>query len=330
MALISSVNVAPLSAPPARHTSEALAHRLCRFLNTMRERLPPLFSLQAFEAAARLGNFSRAAAELHLTPGAISRQVRQLEDWCGQTLFERVGNQMRLTAEGRELLARLGGPLAALHEAVYPEPEEARTTLQIATLGSLARAWLLPRLHGFIAAAPTVRLIVQTDYALVRPAPRVALVALRHGRPADGGEVLFEDRLLAVAAPALAQQLGSDAARWPAARLLSHVTGDAPLWQAAAGATAQAEGPAFNDAGVTLDAAEAGLGVAVTRLSLALPRLRVGTLVQAHALLLPSPRANLLVVREDAAALPVVKRFAAWLRQEAAQTAADLKAYAPA
>ncbi|PTT93329.1 LysR family transcriptional regulator, partial [Pelomonas sp. HMWF004] len=101
----------------------------------MRERLPPLFSLQAFEAAARLGNFSRAAAELHLTPGAISRQVRQLEEWCGQTLFERVGNAMRLTAEGRELLARLGGPLAALHEAVYPEPQEARTTLQVATLG---------------------------------------------------------------------------------------------------------------------------------------------------------------------------------------------------
>ncbi|MGM9482862.1 LysR family transcriptional regulator [Roseateles sp. NT4] len=296
----------------------------------MRDRLPPLFSLQVFEAAARLGNFSRAADELHLTPGAISRQVRQLEDWCGQTLFQRVGNQMRLTVEGRDLLARLGGPLAALHEAVYPEPEEARTTLQIATLGSLARAWLLPRLDRFIAAVPTVRLIVQTDYALVRPPPRLALVALRHGRPEDGGEMLFGDRLLAVATPALARELGADAARWPATRLLSLVTGDAPLWQAAAGITAPAEGPAFNDAAVTLDAAEAGLGIAVTRLSLALPRLQAGTLVQAHPLLLPSPRANLLVIREDAAALPVVKRFATWVRQEAKATAADLKAWAPA
>jgi len=293
----------------------------------MRERLPPLFSLQAFEAAARLGNFSRAAAELHLTPGAVSRQVRQLEDWCGQTLFERVGNAMRLTAEGRELLARLGGPLAALHEAVYPEPTEARTTLQIATLGSLARAWLLPRLAHFIAQAPHVRIVVQTDYALVRPPPRVALVALRHGRPEDGGEVLFQDRLLAVATPAVARELGSDAARWPAERVLSHVTGDAPLWQNAAGMGTTAEGPAFNDAGLTLDAAEEGLGVAVTRLSLALPRLRAGTLVQAHELLLPSPRANLLIVREDAAALPVVKRFAGWVRQEAGVTAAELSAY---
>jgi len=293
----------------------------------MRDRLPPLFSLQAFEAAARLGNFSRAATELHLTPGAISRQVRQLEDWCGQTLFERAGNTMRLTPEGRELLARLGGPLAALHEAVYPEPEDARPTLQVATLGSLARAWLLPRLSGFIAQAPQVRLVVQTDYALVRPPPRVALVALRHGRPEDGGEVLFTDQLLAVATPALVHELGADATRWPAARLLSHTTGHAPLWLAAAGAVTSPEGPAFNDAGVTLDAAEAGLGVAVTRLSLALPRLRAGTLVQAHALLLPSPRANLLVVRDDATALPVVRRFADWVRAEAEVTAAELAGY---
>lgn len=295
----------------------------------MRDRLPPLFSLQAFEAAARLGNFSRAAAELHLTPGAVSRQVRQLEDWCGQTLFARQGNEMRLTAEGREMHARLGGPLAALHQAVYPEPDAARTTLQIATLGSLARAWLVPRLAGFIARAPQVRLVVQTDYALVRPPPRVALVALRHSQPAEGDEVLFTDRLLAVATPALVRRLGRDPARWPAGRLLSHVTGDAPQWLAAAGVAVVPEGPAFNDAGVTLDAAVAGLGVAVTRLSLALPLLRARALVPAHALLLPAPRSNLCVVRRDSAGLPVVRQFVGWLREEAAATQAEIDAYRP-
>jgi LysR family glycine cleavage system transcriptional activator len=293
----------------------------------MRERLPPLFSLQAFETAARLGNFSRAAAELHLTPGAISRQVRQLEDWCGQTLFERRSGGMRLTLEGRELLARLGGPLAALHEAVYPEPADAHPTLQVATLGSLARAWLVPRLASFIAQAPQVRLIVQTDYALVRPPPRLALVALRHGLPSDGGECLFDDRLLAVATPALARQLGRDPARWPAAQVLSHVTGDAPQWLAAAGAAATPAGPAFNDAGVTLDAALAGLGVAVTRLSLALPALAARRLVLAHPLVMPSPRSNLLVVREDAVTLPVVRQFSAWLREQAALTTAEIAAF---
>ena len=294
----------------------------------MRDRLPPLFSLQAFEAAARLGNFSRAAAELHLTPGAISRQVRQLEDLSGQTLFERRGGGMFLTADGHELLARLNGPLAALHQAVYPEPTESHPTLQIATLGSLARAWLVPRLADFVAREPRVRLIVQTDYSLVRPPPRVAMVALRHAPPGEAGsEVLFADRLIAVATPALAKQLGPDAARWPAASLLRHLDSDAPHWLAAAGVLTRPEGPAFNDAGVMLDAAVAGLGVAVTRVSLAWAGLDAKALVLAHPLVLPSLRSNLLVVREDSAALPVVRAFDRWLREQAAQTAQEIRAF---
>ncbi len=293
----------------------------------MRDRLPPLFCLQAFEAASRLGNFSRAAAELHLTPGAISRQVRQLEDWCGQTLFERHGSGLRPTPEGQDLQRRLGGPLAALHEAVYPQPDEQRPTLQVATLGSLARAWLVPRLAGFIARAPQTRLVVHTDYALVRPPPRVALVALRYSVPGAGDELLFSDRLIALATPALRRRLGPDPRRWPAAQWLTHLSGDGPLWLAAAGVALTPEGPGFNDAGVALDAAEAGLGVTVTRLSLALPRLRTGRLVPAHPLLLPAPRANLCVVRSDSAALPVVRDFVAWLREQAAATQAEIEAF---
>lgn len=290
----------------------------------MRDRLPPLFCLQAFEASARLGNFSRAATELHLTPGAISRQIRQLEDWSGQTLFERVGNTMRLTAEGQDLHARLGGPLAALHEAIYPDPAQARATLQIATLGSITRAWLLPRLADFMARAPQVRLIIQTDYALVRPPPRVALVALRHSLPTAGDEVLFTDRMLAVAAPAVARRLGKNPSRWPAEQLIHHSSNDPLLWLESAGVSMQPEGPAFNDAGLMLDAAAAGLGIAVTRLSLALPWLRARQLVQAHPLVIPSPRANLCVVREDSAGLPVVRQFLAWLREQAALTQAEI------
>ena len=74
--------------------------------------------------------------------------------------------------------------------------------------------------------------------------------------------------------------------------------------------------------------AEAGLGIAITRLSLALPRLQAGTLVRAHPLLLPSPRANVLVIRDDAATLPVVRRFADWARREGRVTAEAIAQYA--
>lgn len=137
----------------------------------MRNRLPPIFSLQTFEAAARLGNFTRAANELTLTPGAISRQILQLEDLLDQTLFERNGSGMRLTLEGRDLMARLG---------------------------------------GLIDCAPNMRLIVQTDYALVRPPPRLAMVAIRYGLESDERELLFEDRLVAVATPELSSRSGTD------------------------------------------------------------------------------------------------------------------------
>ena len=294
----------------------------------MRDRLPPLFTLQAFEVAARLGNFSRAAAELQLTPGAVSRQVRQLEDWSGQTLFERRGGGMQLTAEGRDLLARLGGPLAALHDAVNPDVGHAHPTLQIATLGSLAHAWLVPRLASFIAREPGFRLIVHTEYSVVRPPPRVAMVALRYGLPGDAGsELLFEDRLLAVATPALANRLGLDAGRWPATSLLNHLNSDHGLWLATAGGPAVPEGLTFNDAGVMVDAACAGLGLAVSRLSIALPGLAAGSLVLAHPLVLKSPRSNLLVVREDSAALPAVRAFTRWLREQAAETARAIHAF---
>src|SRR6266576_7026881 len=118
----------------------------------MRKRLPPLFSLQVFEAAARHGKFSRAADELNLTQGAVSRQIKQLEAWTAMPLFERNGPRVDLTRAGHDLLARLGAPLNALHAAVYGVAGEPIQTLHVATLASIARAVLLPPMPGFVAA----------------------------------------------------------------------------------------------------------------------------------------------------------------------------------
>ncbi|MFZ6653803.1 LysR substrate-binding domain-containing protein [Undibacterium sp. TJN19] len=288
----------------------------------MHGKLPPLFTLQAFEAAARLGSFSRAADELSLTPGAISRQIRQLEDWSALTLFVRNGPRVSLTTDGTALLSRLAGPLSALHQAVYPPADDAVKSLQIATLASTAKEWLLPRLPDFTARHPDIRLIIHTDYALVKPAPRLAMVALRHGvRQASDQicETLFTDKLVAVAAPHLQASLGTDVSLWPAQAMLQHLSLDAQTWLAAAGLPEEfvPQGQAFNDADVLLEAAQYGLGMALTRLSIVWRRLQEGRLVLACDVVCPSPRDNLLVLREDSAGLPEVRAFTQWIREQA-------------
>lgn len=298
----------------------------------MHGKLPPLFTLQAFEAASRLGSFSRAADELNLTPGAISRQIRQLEDWSALTLFQRNGPKVSLTDDGAALLTRLAGPLAALHQAIYPPDNAVQKTVYVTTLASIAKEWLLPRLGEFSRRHPEIRLIIQTDYALVRAAPRVAMVALRHGsRQASDQlcETLFGDRLIAVAAPDLLARLGNDARRWPAHAVLQHVALDARPWFDLAGMPEEfvAEGMTFNDADVLLEAAQQGLGVALSRLSIAWGRLQAGSLVLASDVVCATPRENLLVLREDSASLPEVRCFTDWLRQQATLWHNDVAAF---
>lgn len=249
-------------------------------------------------------------------------------------MFERKGPQVRLTSDGESLQARLGGPLAALHEAVFQPPEVQRLPLVVATLSSIARAWLLPRLADFRASHPQVDLQIQTDYALARPAPRMPMVAIRHGQRPGGAlmrvETLFEDRLLALASPALAARLGPDPARWPAAQWLRHLTSDTAPWLAAAGMAGdgfEPGGPTFNDADLLLDAAEQGIGLAIGRLSLAWPRLQTGTLVPLCGIRCRSPRDNLLVLREDSAELPAVRTFVGWLRGEASAWCETLRRF---
>jgi len=288
----------------------------------MHGKLPPLFTLQAFEAASRLGSFSRAAEELSLTPGAISRQIRQLEDWSALTLFKRNGPRVSLTDDGAALLARLAGPLSALHQAIYPPDDASQKTLHISTLASIAKEWLLPRLGSFTQTHPHIRLIIDTDYALVRAAPRVAMLAIRHGTRQSTDQIcetLFNDRLVAVASPALTATLGSDARLWPASAMLQHLSLDAGSWQAAAGMAEDfsPQGQAYNDADVLLEAAELSQGIALGRLSIAWRRLQTGSLVLASEVVCATPRDNLLIMREDSADLPEMRVFTDWLREQA-------------
>src|SRR4051812_33675027 len=130
-------------------------------INHMARRLPPLSTLRPFEAAARLESFSRAADELHLTHGAISRQVRALEDHVGTQLFSRHGKRVLLTQTGRVFAERVR---AALHdiqlaaEAVSPVRRDNRLTVSV--LPSFASRWLMPRLIRFMEAHPEIEVSV--------------------------------------------------------------------------------------------------------------------------------------------------------------------------
>lgn len=117
----------------------------------MRRKIPSHSALMAFEAAARYGSFARAADELALTEGAISRQIGRLEAFLGVTLFERIGNRVRLRPNGARYAAQVRETLDRLeHDSRYlmGQPEDG-ASLDIATLPTFATRWLIPRLKRF-------------------------------------------------------------------------------------------------------------------------------------------------------------------------------------
>src|SRR5580704_1966812 len=129
-----------------------------------RPRLPPLNAIKAFEAAARLGSFTRAADELNVTYGAVSRQIRLLEDWLGVRLFLRTGRNAVPTQAGTELLAEAGPALDRL-AAVSRRMQNrgrARGLLHVSALPTFAMRWLIPRLPDFQRDHPGLELRIVT------------------------------------------------------------------------------------------------------------------------------------------------------------------------
>ncbi|RRN59148.1 LysR family transcriptional regulator [Pseudoxanthomonas sp. SGNA-20] len=119
--------------------------------------LPPLSSLRAFEAAARLGSFSRAAAELNMTPAAVSYQIKQLEARLGVVLFRRFPRRVELTANGDMLAPAISGAFATMRAAVAQTVERAQDELSITTLPTVGATWLAPKLGRFKARMPALR-----------------------------------------------------------------------------------------------------------------------------------------------------------------------------
>lgn len=303
----------------------------------MHHAMPPLNALRAFEAAARHGSMSKAAEELSVTPGALSHQVRGLEDYLDVKLFERLTRAIRLTPAGEALYPGLQLGFQQLHEAVSALRRSVDPNLlTISTPPGLTAKWLAPRLYRFAAEHSDIEIRVASS---VRPTDFAADgvdLAIRN-LPVDGDAgvglasvFLHEIRVLPVCAPAIADEFGpferpSDLA---AAPLIEDETavGAARLprwadWFEVAGARAAAHGGGlrFNSPDHALDATVEGGGVLLAQDILAFDDLKSGRLIAPYELSLPTGRAFYLVFPQTVAEAPNVIAFKEWTLREIAQ-----------
>jgi LysR family glycine cleavage system transcriptional activator len=306
-------------------------------------RLPPLNALRAFEAAARHLSFKNAARELHVTPGAVSHQVKQLEDSLGLPLFRRLTRALELTPEGQVLLPKVQEGLRSLAEAVerVRTRSEART-LTVLTPPNFAARWLVPRLASFTSRHPGIDLHIASRPAMIdgradsdqAPAPESSEVAplamVRFGEgnyPHARVDEVFSAVYVPVCSPKLTR--GRQGLKKPEDlrnyTLLHDDTvieeGARPSWQGWLEAVGlpdldASRGPRFSDASLSFEAAIEGLGVALAMRPLVASEIEAGRLVVPFNISAPASYAYYLVTPE--AKNDSVEAFRGWLLSESA------------
>ena len=300
-------------------------------------RLPPLNALRAFEAAARHLSFLKAADELHVTPGAISQQVKSLEDQLGQALFRRLPRGVLLTDAGQVYGRRLAEIFDQIRSATAELKRDAEPDdLTVSTMLTFASRWLIPRLGGFNLAHPETTVRVLADGRLTDFATEDVDLALRYGPgnyPGLHVELVFAETVFPVCSPALMQ--GAHPLR--CFDDLSHHTllHDEPSpsyhnlcwqgWLAAQGVEHidTRSGPRFTYTHMSLQAAVSGLGVALGTDVLADEDLATGRVVRPIPHGGKSDHPDLLVCPPAALARPKVAAFRAWMLETGRRFSAE-------
>ncbi len=245
--------------------------------------LPPMNAMRAFEAAARCGSFARAAAELHVTPAAVSQQIRNLEEMLGVKLFAREGRGIALTQAGAAGLDRLSQAFELVGEAAAAmRRNRPDRTLRISAPPGFSSKWLAPRLNRFNDAHPDIDIwIAAEDRVIDLDAGNVDL-AIRYGRGGYKGlnaVLLLGEYVRPVCSPAFLRAHAGldDPAALDGVRLLHDLSpesredgADWGDWFASRGAFGvdAAHGARFDQSALALDAAIAGAGVALGRRAL--------------------------------------------------------------
>ena len=299
----------------------------------MASHLPPLAALRAFEAAARLENFSRAADEIHVTHGAVSHQVRALEAYIGRPLFTRRGRGVVLTNDGRMLAAAIRAALGQIADAAHSIRRRAQSNrLSISTLPSFGARWLMPRIVRFMAEHPHWSINIDSSPDLVDFTRDDTDIALRFGHgdwPGVHAEWLMDDEYILVASPRLNRgRLPKKPARLVDFPLLRS---DAKPWRAwcqAAGVDIDlpTRGIGYEDMGVMLQSAIDGQGIMLVRRAIAEIELEKGTLVQVFDIAAPADASYWIVLPDETPASEQVAAFRDWLLVEVADARGKVRA----
>ena len=293
----------------------------------MARRLPSLNALKAFEAAARHESFTDAAAELFVTHAAISRHIRDLEEWLGTSLFTRTGRGVELTLAGRNF----GSRLTTLFDQIAEATREAAAAgdarlLRVSVEPALASRWLVPRLGRFSDLHPDIELSIDATTRLVDFRSGEADIGMRYGRAGweDVDAVKLAD---SVSFPVCAPSLIADARNLTPADL-----GDYTLlheerkqwwedWLRAAGVTSGVDwrGPVFQ-AHLAIEAAEAGQGFALGDQILCTDSILEGWLVRPFDFDLKDHGTYWIVRQKGSKETAPARAFREWVMAEMADT----------
>jgi LysR family glycine cleavage system transcriptional activator len=294
----------------------------------MSDRLPPLTALRAFDAAARHMSFARAAAELNVTPAALSFQIKNLEEHLGTPLFNRLNRAVDLTEAGRALAPGAADGFATLAAAWRAARRSAdRTGLTVTAGPAFTAKWLAPRLFAFAGAHPEIELRFSASLRLMDFDRDEVDVAIRFGLPRDepglSSRVVVREWLTPMMSPEMARAHPEPGDLARATLLHQDDTAflkpaiDWPAWFRAAGLPPRfSSGTRFSQADHALDAAASGAGVVLGRISLAERDLREGRLVMPYRVALTTEAVTRLVYPAGAETRPQVRTFIGWLETE--------------
>jgi DNA-binding transcriptional LysR family regulator len=274
---------------------------------------PPLESLPAFLAAARLGSFSAAAVELGVTHAAISRRVFAVEQWIGLRLFERHARGASLTAAGENVARTAERSIASLI-AIADDIRAANSSemLRLSVLPSFARLWLIPRMNELMGSPPDLSIRIITEHRVASLDKREADLAVRFGSgkwPGAEAILLLKETLIPVAAPAIAAKINdpSQIQQYP---LIHDGDGrDWRCWLQGAGLPykPRAGERRFDEYDLVLAAAEAGLGIALARRPLADTFLAADRLSILQGPAVDNDRSHYVVVRAREARTSILR-----------------------